>query len=128
VPIPWTRQGPSLGFGSGPPWLPQPSSWSKLSVEAQDGVDGSTLELYRSALRLRGSEPALGDGALRWLDSPPDALFFEREEAGSRLVCAVNLGADAAPLPPYDEVLLASAPLDEDGRLPTDTAVWLRPS
>ena len=48
VPIPWTREGPSLGFGSGPPWLPPPSSWSELSVEAQDGVDGSTLELYRS--------------------------------------------------------------------------------
>ncbi len=127
VPIPWTREGPSLGFGGGRPWLPQPTSWSDLSVEAQDGVDGSTLELYRSALALRRSESALGDGALRWLDSPPDALVFEREDAGSRLVCAVNLGADAVPLPAYDEVLLASGPLAEDGSLPTDTAVWLRP-
>ena len=129
VPIPWTRQGPSLGFGSGPPWLPQPTSWSDLSVEAQDGVDGSMLELYRAALALRRSEPALGDGALRWLDSPPEALFFEREDAGSRLVCAVNLGAAAVPLPAYDEVLLASVDLEPgpDGRtlLPPDTAVWL---
>jgi alpha-glucosidase len=126
VPIPWTRQGPSLGFGSGPPWLPQPTSWSDLSVEAQDGVDGSMLELYRAALRLRSVEPALGDGAMRWLDSPPDALVFEREEAGSRLVCAVNFAAEPAELPAYDEVLLSSGPLDEDGRLPTDTAAWLR--
>jgi alpha-glucosidase len=68
----------------------------------------------------------LGDGSLRWVDGPPGALFFERDGAGSRLVCAVNLGADAVPLPEYDEVLLASAPLDPDGRLPSDTAVWLR--
>jgi alpha-glucosidase len=31
-------------------------------------------------------------------------------------------------LPAYDEVLLASAPLDAGGRLPSDTAVWLRPA
>jgi alpha-glucosidase len=63
---------------------------------------------------------------MRWLDSPPDALVFEREEAGSRLVCAVNFAAEPAELPAYDEVLLSSGPLDEDGRLPTDTAAWLR--
>ena len=40
VPIPWTRSGPSLGFGSGAPWLPQPPSWSELSVEAQQGGRG----------------------------------------------------------------------------------------
>ena len=51
VPIPWAKDGPSLGFGDGDPWLPQPASWSDLSVEAQVGVEGSTLELYRSALR-----------------------------------------------------------------------------
>jgi alpha-glucosidase len=126
VPIPWTRTGPSLGFGGGKPWLPQPADWAEKSREAQDGVTGSVLELYRAALRLRHAEPALGDGALRWLGSGPDVLVFERPGEGYRLVCAVNFGADPAPLPPYDEVLLSSGPLGEDGRLPTDTAVWLR--
>ena len=129
VPIPWTRTGPSYGFGDGDPWLPQPASWSDLSVEAQAGVDGSVLELYRSALRLRRGEAAFGDGALRWLESPPDVLLFERtggEGSDAPVVCAVNIGADAVPLPAYDEVLLTSAPLTSDGELPADTSVWLR--
>jgi alpha-glucosidase len=126
VPIPWTRTGPSLGFGAGRPWLPQPTDWGSKSEEAQDGVDGSVLELYRAALHLRHAEPALGDGVLRWLDSGPDVLAFERPGDGPRFICTVNFGAAPAPLPPYDEVLLSSGPLDEAGRLPTDTAVWLR--
>jgi alpha-glucosidase len=126
VPIPWARTGPSLGFGGGLPWLPQPADWGSTSEQAQEGVAGSVLELYRAALHLRRAEAALGDGALRWLDSGPDVLVFERPGDGSRFVCAVNFGAEAAPLPPYDEVLLSSGPLDEAGRLPTDTSVWLR--
>jgi alpha-glucosidase len=126
VPIPLTRTGPSLGFGGSAPWLPQPADWAEKSVEAQDGVEGSMLALYRSALRVRRSEPALGYGPLTWLDSGLDALVFERRGSGSRLVCAVNFGPEPAELPAYDEVLLSSEPLDEDGRLPSDTAVWLR--
>jgi alpha-glucosidase len=123
VPIPWTLDGPSHGFGDGGSWLPQPATWGALSAAAQEGVDGSTLEVYRAALRLRRSEPGLGEGPIRWLDAPPDTLVFERAPG---LVCAVNLGAEAAPLPPYDEVLLSSGPLGANGDLPPDTAVWLR--
>ncbi len=53
VPLPWTTAGPSYGFGPGGAWLPQPSGFAAYAVEAQDGVEGSTLELYRTALRLR---------------------------------------------------------------------------
>jgi alpha-glucosidase len=146
VPIPWARSGPSLGFGSGAPWLPQPPGWDELSVEAQQGVAGSTLELYRAALALRREEPAFGDGRLHWLDSPPSTLAFERRDdaSGSRVVCVVNLAATPVPLAPYDEatgtthgetpgatygeVVLASGPLTADGSLPPDTAAWLRPA
>ena len=52
VPIPWTADGPSLGFGpGGTPWLPQPESYRALAVDQQVGVPGSTLQLYRAALR-----------------------------------------------------------------------------
>ena len=123
VPIPWTRSGPSFGFGTGEPWLPQPPSWAELSVEAQDGVEGSTLELYRAALRLRRALP--GED-LEWVDSAPAALSFRRRAAdGTVLGCVVNLGSEPVDLPAYDEVLLASQPLDGD-RLPGDAAVWLR--
>jgi alpha-glucosidase len=123
VPIPWTVGGPSYGFGTSDAWLPQPAEWAKLSVEAQQGVAGSTYELYREALRIRRSEPSLGAGELRWLDSPPETLVLARDPG---VVCAVNLGTAPAPLPAYAEVLVASADLIDGGLLPGDAAVWLR--
>ena len=126
VPVPWTKSGPSLGFGAATPWLPQPPEWSDLSVEAQDGVPDSTLELYRAAVRLRRDEPALGDTDMAWLGAPDDSLVFERTGGGSRLLCVVNFGAGAVALPPHDQVLLSSGPLQADGTLPADTSVWLR--
>ncbi|MDQ1619535.1 MAG: alpha-glucosidase [Actinomycetota bacterium] len=128
VPIPWTPHGPSLGFGSGEPWLPQPADWAQRSVAAQQGAEGSTLELYRAALALRRAEPAFGEGDMSWQPSPDDTLLFERSDAasGSRVVCAVNLGESAVPLPSYGKVLLASGPLGPQAELPPDTTVWLR--
>lgn len=126
VPIPWAKDGPSLGFGDGSPWLPQPVSWSDLSVEAQAGVGGSTLELYRLALRLR--RETLRGASMRWDTSPSGALAFRRDAVGGgEILVVVNLGSAALPLPAYDDVLVASGPLD-DGDLPTDTAIWLRVS
>ncbi|MFV2119442.1 glycoside hydrolase family 13 protein, partial [Streptomyces sp. Act-28] len=60
VPIPWTRDGSSYGFGPGGSWLPQPEGWGALSVAAQTGDPASTLELYRAALAVRREHPALG--------------------------------------------------------------------
>jgi alpha-glucosidase len=123
VPLPWTTSGPSLGFGTAAPWLPQPQAWSQLSVEAQEGERDSMLTLYRSALELRRSLPALGAGSrldVRWLELGDDVVAFSREP-GFTLV--LNVGGDPVQLPP-GEVLLASGPLT-DGRLPADAAAWL---
>jgi len=131
VPIPWAKDGPSLGFGDATPWLPQPTSWSDLSVEAQDGIADSTLELYRLALRLRRETLAGGTSqrhAMRWESSPPGALVFRRAAVGGgEILVMVNIGPDPVPLPAYDEVLVASGTF-EAGGLPADTAVWLRVS
>ena len=124
VPIPWSTDGPSLGFGGGPPWLPQPDHWAELSVQAQDAAAGSTLELYRAALRLRRG--LLEGDSMSWLDSPPTALVFRRDQGSGAVVCVVNLGPDPLPLPEHDEVLLASGPVSDV--VPTDTAAWLRVS
>jgi len=121
VPIPWTRTGPSFGFGVDGSWLPQPETWSALSVENQEGDEGSTLELYRSAIRIR-EERLRGDEDLVWLDLGPDVLAFRR---GSGLTCVVNYREESIPLPPGD-VVLASEPRD-DGFLAGNAAVWLKP-
>jgi alpha-glucosidase len=129
VPIPWSVDGPSLGFGAGAPWLPQPASWAALSVQAQTGAEGSVLELYRAALRLRREQPALGGGDIRWLDSPDGALLFERTDGrGATMLCAVNLSATPVSLPPGHRVFLASGPLGPAGELAPDTAAWLQPA
>ena len=88
------------------------------------------LELYRAALALRRAEPAFGDGPLRWLDSPPATLAFDRTDdaSGSRAVCVVNLGTSPWAVSAYGDVVLASGPLAADGVLPPDTAAWLRPA
>ncbi|MFF7561213.1 glycoside hydrolase family 13 protein [Streptomyces pseudovenezuelae] len=119
VPLPWTRSGPSYGFGAGGAWLPQPQWFAEYAVEAQDGVEGSTLELYRTALRLR--RKLLQGEELTWADAgPAGVLDFARHE-GWR--CVANLSGTAVPLP-AGEVLLTSSPL-QDGLLGPDTTAWL---
>jgi alpha-glucosidase len=131
VPLPWTRAGADFGFSEtaapAASWLPQPPDWGGYSVEAQLGDPESFLSLYRTALRLRREHPALGRGALRWLDGPHEAeglLCFTRDPG---FIFAANLGPAAVTLPPHREILLASEPgaVDSGGSLQPDTAVWL---
>ncbi len=123
VPLPWSGTTAPYGFGTdASPWLPQPAEWADLSVAAQAGDPDSTLSLYRHALALRSTHPALGDGTLAWSDEVPgQVLYFTREPGFG---CLVNLSGDPVPLPGGASVLVASGPLT-DGRVPTDTAVWL---
>ena len=127
VPIPWSGERAPFGFSpsdaTASPWLPQPPVWAALSVEAETGAPESTLELYRRALRVRRSQPALGDGSLLdWQAAPQGALVFAR---GPTFVCMVNVSADPMPVPDNAQLLLASGPLTPAGRLPADTTVWL---
>ncbi|NUP42035.1 MAG: DUF3459 domain-containing protein, partial [Streptomyces sp.] len=103
-------------------WLPQPEGWASRTAEAQAADPESMLSLYRAALRLRRAEPGLGDGTFAWLESAPGVLAFRRSP---EFVCVVNLADPPAELPAGTEVLLTSGPL-ADGRLPADTAAWLR--
>jgi alpha-glucosidase len=121
VPIPWEADGPSFGFGSADGWLPQPESFGKLSVAAQTGRAGSTLELYRTAIAIR-RDLLIGDEHFEWVDLGPEVLAFRR---GSGIVCAVNFGDRSIPVP-EGELLLASD--DVAKGVPGDTAVWVRTS
>ncbi len=130
VPLPWSAQEPYAGFGATTaPWLPQPAGWAAYAADLQADDPESMLSLYREALRLRRTEPGFdtagepGIHRLTWLDAGPGVLVFARTEG---LLCVVNLAPEAAGLPAHTEVLLASGPLDPAGRLPQDTAVWLR--
>ena len=127
VPMPWAKDAPSLGFGPGStPWLPQPDAYGDFAVDQQDGVEGSTLELYRALLRHRRSH-RLGHGGLMWDALTSDTVIAVRNTSGDgvhTLLCVTNLGAEQVELP-AGEVLVSSGPLTDGGALPTDTTVWL---
>ena len=130
IPLPWASGGASFGFSGTdgddspvPPWLPQPADWGDYSAEAELEDLDSFLRMYQTALRLRREHPALGAGAMRWLNTTGGALVFARDPG---FVFAANLGAAPLRLPTHREVMLASGPLHEDGSLPRDTAIWLQ--
>ena len=131
-----------------PPWLPQPAVLGRVQrrrgtrrpvvvpppvpggAAAARGEPGARRRALRVVWRCcqrrvggagGGAGPA-GEGAIRWLDAPDDALVFARDPG---FVFAANLGSRPLPLPPHREVLLASGALAPDGALPRDTAVWL---
>ncbi|NEC63076.1 glycoside hydrolase family 13 protein [Streptomyces sp. SID9727] len=122
VPLPWSGARAPYGFttaDAGATWLPQPADWAGLTVAGQETDPGSTLALYRAALRLRRAHPAPDPAAPPvWLSEPgAPVLAFRRGE----LTCAVNLGD--APVRTPGRPLLSSGPLDGDA-LPPDTAAW----
>ncbi len=120
VPLPWSPEGASFGFGDGGAHLPQPEWFSRYAVAAQDGVEGSTLEFYRKALKLRGELQTSED--LEWLEAgSADVLHFRRHGGWQSVT---NFGDDAVELP-AGEVLASSGPLDGK-MLPGNTTVWLR--
>ncbi|HWI34575.1 MAG TPA: glycoside hydrolase family 13 protein, partial [Lapillicoccus sp.] len=128
IPFPWSASGPSLGFGpTEATWLPQPAGYRDLAVDRQEGVPGSTLELYRRLLEVRRSY-ALGSGALQWLeafaDDPHIVAYRSKGSDREDVSVLVNLGAAPVALPAGVRVLVASGELAADGALPTDTAVW----
>lgn len=128
VPMPWTSNpAGAFGFSTNAAlkpeqaWLPQSSWWGTYAVDTQDGVEGSTLSMYRSALSIRKGEEGLGDGPMEWIEAGADVVAFERP---GDFACYINFGAPIQ-LPPNSQVLVASGPITAH-TLPTDTAAWVR--
>ncbi|GAB3505003.1 glycoside hydrolase family 13 protein [Amycolatopsis cihanbeyliensis] len=122
VPLPWEGPEPPFGFSGNPAtWLPIPTEWADLTVEAQLEDTDSTLSLYRQALELRQQHPAFAGTEVEWYGAPAGCFALRRRPGG--LTCALNTSAAPVALPP-GELLLSSAPL-VDGKLPPDAAAWL---
>ncbi|MCQ1995459.1 glycoside hydrolase family 13 protein [Arthrobacter sp. zg-Y1171] len=118
VPLPWTAEGPSFGFGTGAAHLPQPGDFARAAVSAQEQDGDSTLNFYRRALELRGKQQ--GPEELLWVRSAATVLHFQRPGGWQSIT---NFG-DAAIELPEGSVLLSSGAL-EGGLLPPDTTAWL---
>jgi alpha-glucosidase len=121
VPLPWTADGPSFGFGSAGAHLPQPAWFAAHAVAVESGDPSSTLSLYREALRLRHELQTTE--TQQWIETGrPDVLRFTRPN-GWQIV--TNFGAE-----PFDlgaeagSAVLASLPI-VDGMLPGEATAWI---
>ncbi|XKH52707.1 glycoside hydrolase family 13 protein [Citricoccus nitrophenolicus] len=172
VPMPWRADAPGFGFavghhvntgpspvnpntpatpghdaGAAPltaaaPWLPQPESYGTYAADRQVDVVGSTFELYRQLLGVRG-ELDLGTGAFAWsrFHSPElGVLAFTVATGGGQggydldsgdhipekvaLVMA-NMGQTAVEVPEeYAAAIFSHDEAMQDGQLMPDSAAW----
>jgi alpha-glucosidase len=118
VPIPWTSDAPSFGFGTGRPHLPQPSWFGDWSVQVQDRDAQSVLSLYRHAVALR--RRLQGTEKLEWREATSDVLHFARPGGWHSIT---NFGAEPVPLPAGNVVISSAALVDDT--LPGDSTAWL---
>lgn len=119
VPLPWTSNGQSFGFGEHAPHLPQPEWFGSLSADEQSADSASTLSLYRSALHLRRQLQC--EETATWLDLGSDILAFRRANGWTSIT---NFATTPVTLPP-GRVLLSSLPLTAEGLLPGSSTAWL---
>ena len=124
VPLPWSASAVNFGFG-GTPWLPQPQWFAALAVDAQDGVAGSTLEMYRAALKLRRELQA--QESLEWLSEPGADVVHYRRPNGWQVL--TNFGGVPAALPAGVDLskLALSSGAAPGATIPAETTLWLTP-
>ena len=124
VPIPWEADSPAFGFSeTGKSWLPQPENYRGYSRDRQQGVAGSTLELYKRLLSLRKSN-ALGDGNLEWVESlcTDSALAYKNNS----VLVVVNFGPDSLALPEGELLVTTQHDLSIEGVLEHDQVAWIK--
>lgn len=118
VPLPWTKEGSSLGFGPGGTHISQPDWFADYAASGQEEEPESTLNMYREALALR--KTLEGPETMEWLDSPDGTLAFSRPGGW---VNFTNFDANPAELP-AGKVLITSTDL-VDGKLPGAATAWV---
>jgi len=90
TPMPWNSE-PSGDFTCGTPWLPLSAANLARSVERQECVSASLLNLTRMLLRVRRLYPALRAGSLESCVAKDGLLAFDRILGGRRIHCCFNL-------------------------------------
>ena len=125
VPLPWEAGvGAANGFNSsGKSWLPQPEIYAAYSRDQQDGVAGSTLELYKHALKLR-RELKLGEGSFEWASDyvSESSLGFRNGE----ILVVHNFGHSPIDLPEGEIIASSIEGMTRGHQLVADQTVWIK--
>jgi alpha-glucosidase len=102
--MPWNGDQAPFGFTSALPWLPMPQDWKELTVASQSANLASTLNLYRSALKIRRKK-LVGTGDIEWVDRGQDGLIsFARGEFAIYL----NTSSELVQIPSAGRLTLGS--------------------
>ena len=125
VPLPWEAGiGAANGFNTtGKSWLPQPEIYSEYSRDRQEGVAGSTLELYKHALRLR-ADLKLGEGSFEW-----EQEFVTDSSLGFRngnILVVHNFGHEPIKLPSGELLASSLSGMTSGHDLVADQTVWIK--
>jgi alpha-glucosidase len=125
VPLPWqTGVGAANGFNStGKAWLPQPEIYAEYSRDQQEGVTGSTLELYKHALKLR-RELKLGEGSFEWAPE-----FVSENILGFRngdILVLHNFSNSEIALPASEIIASSIEGMTAGNSLAPNQTVWLK--
>ncbi|BDS49955.1 glycoside hydrolase family 13 protein [Rhodoluna lacicola] len=125
VPLPWEAGvGAANGFNTtGESWLPQPANYRVFSRNLQEGVAGSTLELYKRLLKERKLF-GLGAGAFRWADEYQDKNSLAYINNG--VLVLMNFGPDAVALPAGEVLVTTQHDLTAERELEHDQVVWIK--
>lgn len=93
------------------------------AVDAEEQRQGSTLGMYRKALKLRRELQTKED--MEWIVNEKEVLHFKRE-GGWEVI--MNFEGEGVDVPEGAEVLVCSGAegLGEGGEVPKNTAVWFR--
>jgi alpha-glucosidase len=125
VPLPWEAGG-GLSFGfntTGESWLPAPASYKKYARDVQEGVAGSTLELYKKLISLR-KKFALGSGEFRF--APEYASETSLAYLNNEVLVISNFGPAAVSIPAGQVLASSQVGLTSEGHLEANQTVWIK--
>jgi alpha-glucosidase len=125
VPLPWVAgANEANGFNeTGKSWLPQPDSYKRYARDTQEGVAGSTLELYKRLLKVRKSLD-LGAGAFRW--APEYAGDTSLAYINNDVLVIANFTGAAVSLPAGELIVTTQHDLTIEGVLEHDQVAWIK--
>jgi alpha-glucosidase len=103
--------------------LPQPANYRTFSRNLQDGVAGSTLELYKRLLKERRAF-GMGAGEFRWAEELQDKNTLAYINNG--VLVLFNFGPDAVVVPAGEVLVTTQHDLTAERELEHDQVVWIK--
>jgi len=125
VPLPWVAEATeSNGFNTtGKSWLPQPANYRAFSRNLQEGIAGSTLDLYKRLLKERKAFE-MGAGEFRWAEEYQDKNTLAYINNG--VLVLFNFGPDSVIVPAGEVLVTTQHDLTVERELEHDQVVWIK--